>query len=555
MGAKIVQVVDEEGNFIDLPEWFSEDSGLGAEVLTVVAVLGAQASGKSTLLNASLGTSFDVAARSVVGTATTKGIAVSKAAESSTVLVLDIEGCDSRARGRSGKAFQARCASLAASLADVIVLNFWYHDVGRLDATGYGLLETVFNEAVKASADGGSFQSALVFAVRDVDNEVDPSELHDRLITDAVELWQSFSSGADLEDFFSVSTVSFPHLRHCPDAFQAAADSFGSRITKSDSPDYLCQSAFSKGIPADSCVVFARGIWDSFGNPSGSAGRDLAALASEVDDELLNEVGGEDSLVAAYRCNEAFSEAHQMSVARTADISASLDEGEKVDALGSKMADIMADCLQSYDDAVEQYVDEPIYSRKRRELSAILDTSLHGLFLKQIQLLRENALAHFKSATSSEDMPSDFAFFTADSLFSRSAEESKRPGSTWQYSSERTDLQNMMQEISTQRKRLLTSQVASAQQHANAMQYLQVQQAHMQAMQQQQYGGSAGQWNIGAAYRPPDTNVNASLSYSGGRTAIQISMVPDESASLLGPGGFVNGVGPGNVGLSFNINA
>jgi protein SEY1 len=555
MSGPVIQVVDSEGNFTESPEWFTEDAGLGADVISVVAVLGAQASGKSTLLNAALGTSFDVAPRNAVGTATTKGIAAAKSAASPTVLVLDIEGCDSRARGRAGKAFQARCASLAASLADVIVLNFWYHDVGRLDATGYVLLETVFNEAVKASADGGSFQSALVFAVRDVDDDIEEADLRKRLMSDAEELWQNFSSGAGLTDFFDVSTVSFPHLRHRPDAFQAAADSFGAQITNSGSPAYLCKPAYSKGIPADSCVVFARGIWDSFGVTSSPAGRDLAALAAEVDDDLLAEAGGEDSLVAAYRCNEAFSDALQASTARTADISTSLDEGEKVDALGSKMADIMADALQTYDDAVESYVDEPIYSRKRRELASILDTSLHGLFLKQIQLLRENALAHFKSATSSEDMPSDFAFFTADSLFSRSAEESKRPGSVWQYSSERTDLQNMMQEISTQRKRLLTSQVASAQQHANAMQFLQVQQAQVQAMQQQQYGGSAGQWNVGAAYRPPDTNINASLSYSGGRTAIQISMVPDESASLLGPGGFVNGLGPGNLGLSLNLNA
>ncbi len=62
-----------------------------------------------------------------------------------------------------------------------------------------------------------------------------------------------------------------------------------------------------------------------------------------------------------------------------------------------------------------------------------------------------------------------------------------------------------------------------------------------------------GQWNVGAAYRPPDTNINASLSYQQGRTNIQISMVPDESASLLGPNGFTGGVGPGNLGLSFNI--
>jgi hypothetical protein len=183
-----------------------------------------------------------------------------------------------------------------------------------------------------------------------------------------------------------------------------------------------------------------------------------------------------------------------------------------------------------------------------------LNPSLHPLFLKHIQLLHESAFAHFKSATTSEAMPSDFAFSTADSLSSREAVESKRPGSGWSYNSKSTDPQNTMQEISTQRKRLLSSQVAVAQQHANAMQYLQVQQTHMQAMQQQSFRGSASQWNVGAVHRPLDTNINSGLSSRQGRTNIQISMVPDGSASLLGPNGFNAGEGPRNLGLSFNFN-
>ena len=74
------------------------------------------------------------------------------------------------------------------------------------------------------------------------------------------------------------------------------------------------------------------------------------------------------------------------------------------------------------------------------------------------------------------------------------------------------------------------------------------------ARQAQYTGGQGGKWNLGAAYRPPDTNINLSGSYNQGRTNLQISMVPDEGANLLGPNGFTNGVGPANLGLSFNIN-
>mmetsp|Transcript_26935 Transcript_26935/g.67587 ORF Transcript_26935/g.67587 Transcript_26935/m.67587 type:complete len:88 (+) Transcript_26935:44-307(+) len=86
------------------------------------------------------------------------------------------------------------------------------------------------------------------------------------------------------------------------------------------------------------------------------------------------------------------------------------------------------------------------------------------------------------------------------------------------------------------------------------MQYLQMQQGQSQAMKQQQYGCGPGQWNIGMEYRPPETNINMYLGYQQGRANIQVSMVPDEQAGLLGPSGLTSGVGPGNLGLSFNVN-
>jgi hypothetical protein len=192
--------------------------------------------------------------------------------------------------------------------------------------------------------------------------------------------------------------------------------------------------------------------------------------------------------------------------------------------------------------------------KKRQELEAILDTSLNSIFLKQLSILRELAISHFKSAAVNDEIPADFAFFAADTFYLREAEESIRPGSYWSYSNERSNVHNTIREISNRRKQLISEKIQHADHQANAFQYLQMQQAQIQAMQQQQYGGSSGSWNIGLAYRPPDSNLNISMGYQQGRTNIQISMVPDEQASLLGPNGFTSGVGPANLGLSLNLN-
>lgn len=543
MADQPLQIIDADGKITNHDEfWIPDHAELESDEITIVAVLGAQASGKSTLLNEVFGTTFPVGSRATLGSATTKGVAVAKAVSNKAVVALDIEGSDSRERGKEGKAFHAKCASFATALADVILLNVWYHDIGRLDSTVYHLLESVFSESEKA-ADADAFATSLVFVVRDVELDIDVTALENLVKKDASDIWNKTfpSSHLALDDLFDVSVSVLPHMRHCPAEFKEGCADLSAQLLDKDAVDSLARTDYSKGVTADSFSAFAANLWETQFGPGPSIGDRGGS-------------GDKGELTGAFQCNEAFSDVLNKSLARIEALSEGQNEGTKIDGYGAKCGEIMTSALEQYDDATEEHLDEPIQSRKRRELESIIDTSQHAVYMKQIQLLRENAMTHFKSATSSEDMPSDFAFFSADALFLREVEESKRPGASWSSEQERTDLQNMMQEISTQRKKLLTSQVSAAQQQAHAMQYLQIQQGQMNAIQAQAYGGGGpGQWNVGAAYRPPDTNINASLSYQQGRTNIQISMIPDESASLLGPNGFSGGVGPGNLGLSFNI--
>jgi hypothetical protein len=114
---------------------------------------------------------------------------------------------------------------------------------------------------------------------------------------------------------------------------------FGRRLTDSMASDHLCKTEFIKGILADSCVVFARGIWDSFSPSSSRRGRGdagdadgdhLDGLDRSRDNDL--DAGGKDSLFAAYRYNEAFSEALQASNANISEYALVLDDGENIDA-------------------------------------------------------------------------------------------------------------------------------------------------------------------------------------------------------------------------------
>lgn len=110
-----------------------------------------------------------------------------------------------------------------------------------------------------------------------------------------------------------------------------------------------------------------------------------------------------------------------------------------------------------------------------------------------------------------------------------------------------------MNEVARSKKRLADTKLAAAKSQNEVMKVLQMQHSQIQQLQQVAYG-QASPLNLGLAYRVPDTNINLSLGHQQGRTNVQLSCVPDESAPMLGPNGFTRGVGPGNLGVSVNLN-
>ena len=98
---------------------------------SVVAVVGPQSSGKSTLLNALYGASFDEMSASDGRSQTTRGIWMECPAAQPDLLLLDVQGTDSIEGGEASKTFERQAALFVLGLADVLVINVWEHDVGR----------------------------------------------------------------------------------------------------------------------------------------------------------------------------------------------------------------------------------------------------------------------------------------------------------------------------------------------------------------------------------------------------------------------------------------
>jgi len=192
------------------------------------------------------------------------------------------------------------------------------------------------------------------------------------------------------------------------------------------------------------------------------------------------------------------------------------------------------------------------YDKKLEEIEATLDAPLHVLYLKQLALIRAKALGQYRISSKVVETSDYDAMLQADAGFVREAQALTREGSEWSYSGERSHLQSVMNDVASTRKKLVDVQMKNSEKQSTAMAFLQQQQQMIQQLQMQLYGQSSP-WNMGMAYRIPDTNFNLQGSYQQGRANVQLTCVPDEYAPMLGQNGFTNGVGPGNLGLSLNL--
>merc|ERR1712227_1011873 len=100
-------------------------------------------------------------------------------------------------------------------------------------------------------------------------------------------------------------------------------------------------------------------------------------------------------------------------------------------------------------------------------------------------------------------------------------------------------LQKTLSEIAQNKKSIVDTRIKAAARQQKALQMVQLHYNNIQQLQRIAYGQSSP-WNVGVAYRIPRTNLNLSLGHQGGRSNVQLSCVPDDSANLLRRDGFTD---------------
>eukprot|EP00126_Sphaerothecum_destruens_P002183 Sdes_comp15629_c0_seq1m4621 len=265
---KILQIIGENYEFVsnmpdELSKWGISEAGFDYHLM---AILGCQSSGKSTLLNLLFGTEFQEMNEELGRQQTTQGVWLSKATESNT-LVLDVEGTDSKERGEEHINFERKSALFSLVVSEVLIINMWCADVGRYQASNYGLLKTVFDIHLQLFQQKESPKTLLLFILRDHTQKTSLERLSEILSHDLTLIWNELKKPQDFEtssltDFFDLQFISLPHKDLQPDEFLHKVLQLKSRVNDPSHSEFIFKEVYHKQIPADGIANFCSSVWD-----------------------------------------------------------------------------------------------------------------------------------------------------------------------------------------------------------------------------------------------------------------------------------------------------
>ncbi|VVA22668.1 PREDICTED: ROOT HAIR [Prunus dulcis] len=345
----------------------------------VVAIMGPQSSGKSTLLNHLFHTKFREMDAYSGRSQTTKGIWIAKCVgiEPCTI-AMDLEGTDGRERGEDDTTFEKQSALFALAVSDIVLINMWCHDIGREQAANKPLLKTVFQVMMRLFSPR---KTTLLFVIRDKTKT--PFEyLEPVLREDIQKIWDGVPKpqahkSTPFSDFFSVEVVALSSYEEKEEKFKEEVAQLRQRFFHSISPGGLAGDR--RGVvPATGFSFSAQQIWKVI-----KENKDLDLPAHKV-------------MVATVRCEEIANQKFNQLVFDEDWLA--LEEAVQtgpVQGFGKRLSSILGTYLSEYDmEAV--YFDEGVRNSKRQLLESKALDFVYPAYTTMLGHLRSKALEDFK---------------------------------------------------------------------------------------------------------------------------------------------------------------
>ncbi|KAI4354125.1 hypothetical protein L6164_003023 [Bauhinia variegata] len=374
------QLIDGKSNFKDMElKEFARELNLYdlGRSYAVVAIMGPQSSGKSTLLNHLFCTKFKEMNDSEGRSQTTQGIWLARCPDIKPLtLVMDIEGTDGSERGEDDTTFEKRSALFALAVADVVLVNLWCHDIGREQAASKPLLRVVFQQSPE-------------------------QKLEANLRRDIDKIWASIqkpnkSNNIPLSDIFKIEVVFLPNYENRQAEFKLKVKELKGRFVNSTAPGGVADSGEGKEA-ASGFVISVQNIWkDIMENKDLNLPAHKILVAKTRSEQIGNEV-----------CDIFETSEDWCKLCKDAQYGFVRDFGKKINS-------ILNTCLSKYDAEVS-YFDEATAGEKREELVDKLLQLVQPVYEANLKHLR---LEHLKKFMEAFDKRSD-----EQSMFSTIADD------------------------------------------------------------------------------------------------------------------------------------
>nr|POE70071.1 protein root hair defective 3 like 2 [Quercus suber] len=379
----VTQLINGNGNFnVEGLDNFMKkvkliDCGLS---YAIVAIMGPQSSGKSTLLNHLFHTNFREMDAYKGRIQTTKGIWIAKCVGIQPfTIAMDLEGTDGRERGQDDTTFEKQSALFALAISDIVLINLWCHDIGREHAANRPLLKTVFQVMMRLFSPR---KTTLMFVIRDKTKT--PLELLEPVLREDIQkIWVEVPKpqaheNTPLSDFFNVEITALSSYEEKEENFKEEVAQLRQRFFHSISPGGLAGDR-SGVVPASGFSFRAQQIWKVI-----KENKDLDLPAHKI-------------MVATVRCEEIANEKLSRLIS---------DEGwlELEDAVqagpvlgfGEKLSSVLEMYFSEYD-METIYYDEGVRNAKRQQLVSKALQFVHPAYMTMLGHLHYNALESFKT--------------------------------------------------------------------------------------------------------------------------------------------------------------
>ncbi|KAL9335533.1 hypothetical protein Peur_072714 [Populus x canadensis] len=375
-----MQLIDGNGKFnVEGLKDFMTATGFAQCGLSyaIVAIIGPQSSGKSTLMNHVFGTNFKMLDAYKGRGQTTKGIWIAKCNDMKPfTIAMDFEGTDSNARGEDNTAFERQSALFALAIADIILINMWYKDIGLEHAASRPLLKTVFQVMKRLFKPR---KRTLLFVIRD--HSKTPFEyLETALKEDIDKIWDSVaepetSRSVVLSDFFNVEIAALSSYEFEEENSKEQVARLRQRFI---SPGGLTDQREAE--PASGFFIRAEKIWKTIKD-----NKDLDLPALKV-------------MVATVRCEEIAEE--KLRQFTTDDDWLALKEDVQagpVSGFGATLDSILETYLSQYDMEVIHF-DQDVRNAKRRQMESQALEVVRNTYDTMLEHLYSNTLECFKTS-------------------------------------------------------------------------------------------------------------------------------------------------------------